>query len=135
MTDLNDLYHYVGNDLNQSAIGGLLPVSGTIKGQQRILRRLLTNPREVLPDGTVLPADYIFEPDYGAGLARKVGDVVNVDKIKALITGQILLEEVVAKSPPPIVTVATLTNGLTVSIRYSDAITKTQTALNFDVNA
>ena len=58
----SDLAHWFGQDLNVAASGDLLTVDGTAKGQQRVLRRLLTN-----------PGDYIWEPTYGAGLASKIG--------------------------------------------------------------
>lgn len=59
---MQDLAHYFGNDLSVSAAGDLLAVDGDTKTQQRILRRLLTN-----------PGDMMFHPDYGAGLGQWVG--------------------------------------------------------------
>lgn len=131
---LNDLYHYFGGDISGSATADLQPVNGSIRGKQRILRRLLTNPREVLPSGEILPPDYIFHPDYGAGLPRKVGDVFDGPKIKALIRGQILLEESVAKSPEPQITVDEIPNGIACKISYVDAISNAPAILSFSVN-
>src|SRR5581483_995049 len=54
---LNDVFHYWGNDVSLSNTQDLLLVSGTVMGQQRVLRRLLTN-----------PGDYLFDPNYGGGL-------------------------------------------------------------------
>ena len=69
--NMNDLYQYFGDDIAASATGDLQPVAGIERGQQRILRRLLTNPREVLPDGSVLPPDYIFHRNMGRGCRER----------------------------------------------------------------
>lgn len=131
---MNDLFHYVGGDVGVSSTGDLQPVDGTIRGQQRILRRLLTNPREVQPNGTILPPDYIHHPEYGAGLPRKIGDTLDLPKIRALIRGQIFLEDAVARTPEPQIDVQSITSGLSVTIRYVDAVSKTPVALSFSVN-
>ena len=123
MATLNDLYHFVGNDVIASTTGDLQPVNGIQRGQQRILRRLLTN-----------PGDYIFHTDYGAGLPAKIGDTANIQSIKALIRGQILLEEAVAKTPEPQIEVAAILGGISVTIRYADAESNTSAVLSFNVN-
>jgi phage baseplate assembly protein W len=120
-----DLYHYFGNDLQPGNTGDLLPIDGTVRGQQRILRRLLTN-----------PGDYLWQPDYGAGLPAYIGQAVDTGKIVALIRSQIALEACVAPLPLPEITVAQLsteTSGFTVNIRYNDAQTKTPQILSFNV--
>lgn len=132
---MSDLYQYWGDDLSVSSSGDLLPVNGTVLGQQRILRRLLTNPGVIGRNGAPSsPADYIFHTDYGAGLPRRVGDTVDVAKIRALIRGQILLEPAVAKFPTPEIDVTEISGGISVSIRYNDAQTKKPAFLSFDVN-
>jgi len=75
---MNDLYQFFGSDLNLSATGDLLGVSSATRTQQRILRRLLTNPGE-----------YLWHPDYGAGLPQFVGSVIDVAKVRAIVRGQI----------------------------------------------
>lgn len=119
---MEDLYHYFGDDLSDSATGDLQSVSGITRGQQRILRRLLTN-----------PGDYIWHPDYGAGLPRYVGQVLDEAKLKALIRGQVLLEESVAKTPEPTVTLQEITDGISVSIAYTDAPSGERQLLSFNV--
>jgi len=132
---MSDLFHYFGGDLSQSATGDLLKVDGTTQGVQRVLRRLLTNPALLDTSGNVVAAgDYIFHPDYGAGLPRMVGDTVDVAKIKGAIKGQILLESAVARNPAPTIDVVEITGGVSVSIRYNDALTGAPAALDFDVN-
>jgi hypothetical protein len=131
---LTDIDHFWGGDLGLGATGDLGTAQSTNRGQQRVLRRLLTNPRAVLPDGTVLPPDCPWHPNYGAGLPRFVGLAVDPAEIVALIRGQILLEDSVAATPAPQITVSTITNGLAVSIRYTDAATGTPAVLSFNVN-
>lgn len=120
---MNDLYQYFGDDLNPSATGDLQPVVTTTRGQQRILRRLLTN-----------PGDYIWHPEYGAGLPRYVGSVIDVSKMRALIRGQVLLEDSVAKTPEPVINVQAISGGMTVTIQYNDADTNTPQSLSFNVS-
>jgi hypothetical protein len=85
---MNDLSHYYGGDIAVSPTGDLAPIDGAVRGQQRILRRLLTN-----------PGDYIWHPDYGAGLPQYVGQTLDAPKLKALILGQMRMEDCVAKTP------------------------------------
>lgn len=105
-----------------AASGDLLTVDGTLKGQQRVLRRLLTN-----------PGDYIDHPTYGAGLASKIGQPFDAAACEALVRSQIFLESAVSRQPAPVITVTQLANGLFVSIAYTDATTGTPVALSFDV--
>lgn len=125
--NLNDLSQYVGGDLSPSGTGDLQAANGTLRGQQRVLRRLLTN-----------PGDYVFHPDYGAGLPQYVGQAVDISKIRALIRGQILLEDSVAKTPAPVIAVSPISGGvgggIAVSIKYHDAATGQPASLNFNVS-
>lgn len=120
---LNDLYQYFGSDVATSSTGDLQPVADTERGQQRVLRRLLTN-----------PGDYIFHPEYGAGLPAKVGDTADIPKIRALIRGQILLEDSVARTPEPQIIVKAIPGGVACTIRYVDARSKAPAVLSFNVN-
>ncbi|KAF1004370.1 MAG: hypothetical protein GAK28_04077 [Luteibacter sp.] len=134
MADLIDLNHFWGADVGLGPSGDFGQAQGSTRSQQRILRRLLTNPRTVLPDGTVLPPDYPWHPTYGAGLPRYVGLAVDPAEIVALIRGQVLLEDAVAALPEPVITVSAITNGLAVSIRYTDADSNSAAILSFNVN-
>ena len=120
---MTDLYHYIGADLGLSPTGDLRPVSGLDLGKQRVLRRLMTN-----------PGDYLFHPDYGAGLGAKVGSVTNVGELTALIRGQMLLEEAVAQSPAPVIAVTPINDGVSVYIQYTDAPSGQLATLSFDVS-
>jgi len=95
---MSDLNHFYGGDLSLSATGDILKVDGSTQGQQRVLRRLLTNPALMDSSGKVtVVGDYIWHPTYGAGLPRMVGDTVDIPKITGVIRGQLLLEACVAR--------------------------------------
>ena len=122
MALINDISHYWGSDIAVSAVGDLAPASGTLRGQQRVLRRLLTN-----------PGDYEFHPDYGAGLPSYVGSVATPDEITALIRGQVMLEDAVARTPLPVISVASIANGISVQLTYTDAPSGQPVILAFSV--
>lgn len=120
---MNDLSQYFGGDIGQSATGDLQTIDGTTKGQQRVLRRLLTN-----------PGDYIFHPDYGAGLPRMVGELADIEKVRALIRGQMLLEDSVARTPEPLIDVQAIAGGIACRLQYTDAVSKAPAVLSFNVS-
>ncbi len=120
---MQDVSHLWGEDLAISATGDLALASGTQLGQQRVLRRLLTN-----------PGDYIWQPDYGAGLGQFVGQTVNAAMITAVIRSQIFRETAVARTPEPVIDVTTSSNGTVyVHIRYVDAASGSTQILSFSV--
>jgi phage baseplate assembly protein W len=120
-----DIWHQFGSDLVAGAGGDLLTVVGTTWGQQRVLRRLLTN-----------PGDYIWQPEYGAGLAQFIGQPVDVPAIRGVIRGQIFLEAAVARSPEPQIDVQAGTDGAVfVSVIYTDATSGQTQMLSFSVGA
>lgn len=122
---LADLYHYFGNDLSVSSTGDLLVATGTARGQQRVIRRLLTS-----------PGGYIWEPTYGAGLPQYVGRPLDIAKVSALIIAQMLLEDSVARSPIPVVKVLQSNADLTlinVQVNYNDQPTNQPVVLSFTV--
>lgn len=126
MTTLSDIWHEWSGDLQTTNSGDLLTVTGTTRGEQRVLRRLLTN-----------PGDYIFQPEYGAGLPSFIGKTLDIPKLQALCVSQMLLEDVVAKSPPPVVIVAQSPSDLSsiqVKISYTDQPTNTPVVLAFSVS-
>ncbi len=130
---MNDLYQYFGGDISLTNVGDLMTVDGTVKGQQRIIRRLMTNPATTNPDGTTNAPDYLWHPDYGAGLPAKIGQPISAAEIQAVIRQQMLLEDVVAKTPEPQIQVKQIPGGITVNISYNDAISKAPQFLSFDV--
>ncbi|QMV32420.1 hypothetical protein 8G_00026 [Ralstonia phage Hyacinthe] len=120
---LNDLNQWVGGDIGTSSTGDLGTANADTRTQQRIVRRLVTNPGE-----------YIFHPEYGAGLPQKIGQTLDVGAIRGLILSQVRMEEGVAQTPEPQVDVAAITNGVSVLIRYTSSITRTPVSLAFNVN-
>ncbi|CAH2911430.1 MAG: hypothetical protein CPSOU_1987 [uncultured Paraburkholderia sp.] len=128
---LADIQHLWGGDALTGPTGDLGIATDATRSQQHVIRRLLTNPLD-----TNGPPDYPLHPDYGAGLARYVGQNVNLAKMRTLIRGQMLLEDSVAKNPQPQVMV-TLVDPTTLSvyIRYTVAGSGAPAVLVFNVNA
>lgn len=120
---MSDLHHYIGDDLSVSATGDLLIASGTEEGQQRVLRRLLTN-----------PGDYIWHLDYGAGLPREVGNTLDTRRLNGLIRSQVFNESVVSRNPDPNIILTAIQGGVSARIQYVDAVTQQQIGLAFDIN-
>ena len=119
-----DIYHYFGSDIGVGIDGDLSAVDTILESQQRVLRRLLTNP------GT-----YIWHVNYGAGLPQYIGVALNTEtfqKIKGLINAQMRLEQSVSNSPSPVITLQTISEGLYCSIKYTVANTG-ETVLSFTV--
>ncbi len=118
-----DLWHQFGADLAVGPTGDLLPVDNAALGQQRVLRRLLTN-----------PGDYLWAPGYGAGLARFVGSPTAAARIGAVVRSQIFREAAVARAPEPDITVSADGAGTVyVHVRYADAPSGATQSLSFAV--
>ncbi len=112
------------NDLSSSSTGDIALSSGLLLGRERVLRRLLTNPGE-----------YLWQPDYGAGLGAFVGMPCDVSAIKARIRSQIFLESAVARVPEPTITVQNATDGgVYVHIQYVDSPSNIDQTLSFLVS-
>lgn len=74
--------------------------------KQRIIRRLCSNPAFKLADKTPIPADYIFEQEYGNALRRKIGEPYNRDiqeSLEQAVNQAIVIDEGLAVSRPPVV--------------------------------
>lgn len=108
-----DLALTFGGDLAFGNGGDLAVAEGQALTEQRVLRRLLTN-----------PGDYIWQLSYGAGLGRFVGAAGPAGTVAGLARAQLGNEARVAASPPPQIAVDT-TNpvGLVLTITYQDAVT------------
>jgi hypothetical protein len=119
-----DIGHFFSGDLGLGATGGLQAADGALMSRQRILRRLLTN-----------PGDYIWEPEYGAGLPRFIGQKLDLPAITALIRSQMYLESGVQQQPEPQIEVTPILNGLFVRIIYVEAESGRTEMLAFDVTA
>lgn len=122
-----DLFHQWGSDLIVGPTGDISTIDGSSWGQQRVLRRLLTN-----------PGDYIWQLDYGAGLARFIGQPASALQIRAVIRSQIFKESSVARQPEPLINVQISPGGASstvyVHIRYVDAESRQTRVLSFPVS-
>lgn len=122
---VNDVDQNFGEDINLTSLNDIAHVSGLLRSQQRVLRRLLTN-----------PGDYIWHPTYGAGLAKYIGQSLSTDRydeIKSTITSQIFLEDSVSKDVQPEIRMQTIQGGIFVQINYVESISKNPIVLSFSV--
>jgi phage baseplate assembly protein W len=117
-----DLSHLFGSDLVVSANGDLLTSDSVQLSQEMVLRRLLTN-----------PGDYIWHPDYGAGLPAMIGQPIDVATVTRIIQSQMFLEASVVRSPAPVITVSSIPNGMFVEIEYTEADSQQTATLSFPV--
>lgn len=102
-----------GGDLSFGDAGDLALASGAALTEQRVLRRLLTN-----------PGDYIWQLGYGAGLGQFVGSAGARGAVAAVARAQMGNETRVAQAPPPQITVDSASPaGITMTIAYQDAVT------------
>lgn len=118
-----DVFQEWGNDLGLSPTGDLAAVDGTERGEQKIIRRLMTSKGE-----------YIWHPEYGAGVPARVGTVLDRFLVEGVIRSQIFQEAAVARSPQPAISAEKIPDGVFVRIRYGDAETGQQLELTFDVS-
>lgn len=117
-----DIYHYFSGDTSSDGVGGLLSADGVTESQQRIIRRVLTN-----------PGDYIYDPSYGIGAGVYVGaTTAELGGLKSRISNQILQEPSVSPSPAPEVTLKSDLGVLYISIKYMDVPSNTTQLLLFN---
>jgi hypothetical protein len=118
-----DISHIPGNDLLVDATGDIATSDGSQLGQERVLRRLFTN-----------PGAYIWHLQYGAGLARFLGRPMAAARIRAVIRSQMYQEAAVARLPAPVITVRPGRDGIFVAnIQYIDANTGQSVPLTFQI--
>ncbi|MHB8914420.1 MAG: hypothetical protein ACYC4K_01255 [Thiobacillus sp.] len=108
---MTDSYHFFGQDTQFSASGDDLTADGALEMEQRILRGLLSN-----------PLDDPFNPTYGAGLGRFIGQSLSTEtfaEIQSLILKVVLTEPDVQKLPlPDIGYTANANSFLSATINY-----------------
>jgi hypothetical protein len=122
---MNDATLSWGGDLVTGPAGDIALASGSGLGQQRVLRRLLTNSN-----------DYVWHPDYGAGLGQFVGTTINERQIVGTIKSQIFEEAAIARQPDPAVVAEAFPNGsVYVAISYVDATNGATQSLTFTVDS
>lgn len=114
-----------GDDLFLAPAGDLLLVDGPEETRQRLERRLLQAARA-----------YIFHPLYGLGLPQRIGKVLTVPVLRALVRTQVAYESNVARLPRPKVDVTYVASnpGLyVIDIRYTDRVTGAAQAITLEV--
>jgi hypothetical protein len=120
---MSDAFLAWGGDLQVSACGDIVVATNSSVWQQRILRRLLTNLQ-----------DYIWQPDYGAGLGGFVGQPASEQVIEATIRNQLNLEPSVLQMPPPTVSVLVEPNSqVFTDIGYVESNTGSLQYLSFSL--
>lgn len=121
-----DLHHQWGSDLTLTSTGDLSTVHDAPLGQQRVLRRLLTS-----------PSDYVWHPQYGAGLGALVGQPLASNQIEATARAHMFREAAVEHAPEPQIQVARPegSRGTSASVRivYVDSSSREPQLLQFPV--
>jgi hypothetical protein len=125
---VKDLYQVFDQEENLAvnAQGDFATVAQEELTVQRILRRLLTN-----------PGDLLAHPEYGAGIKRYIGQILTTEKygeIQSNIVSQILLESAVAKNPPPVVELQAYPNAINADITYYSASTNKPYSFSFEIS-
>lgn len=69
---MTDLYLEWNSDLVLTPSGSLQTAINWDQTRERIVRHMITNSAQTLPDGSMTPADYVFAPSYGIGLGSMV---------------------------------------------------------------
>jgi len=115
-----DIAHVIGSDLATGPTGDLAVVDSSDWTQQRILRRLLTN-----------PGSYIWQLAYGAGLPVMLGTIISAQQVSATIRRQLSLEAAVSQQPEPSILVQSGQGGdVFATVSYGDAQTGTSQIIN-----
>lgn len=125
---MQDLNHWWSSDLTNTDSGDASLASSIVTTQQRIIRRILTNPNSI--DGS---ADYIWNPDYGCGAKKYIGGTMTELKaLQSLIVSQLMEEAGVAAKPLPEVIIEPSNNTLTITVKYIDISTGLPQNLSFN---
>lgn len=97
-------FHWFGLDTQFAATGDSALASDIIEINQRIVRELMT-----------APGDYIWQPAYGAGLGRYIGQALSTEKfaeITGLIRSIVVKQRDVQRTPGPTITFQSDATGL-----------------------
>lgn len=103
-TQSGDFYLDWNGDFIVTPSGSIQTATGWTLVRQRIIRRIITNSAEILPDGTFTPADDVFAPTFGVGLGTLVDQAFNEDfqaELQRRIAQGVLEDEDVDSTIPP----------------------------------
>jgi len=101
-----DLYLDWQSDLILTPSGGLQTAVAWDRVRQRVIRRMITNPAQLLPSGRYTPADYIFEPSFGIGMGSLVDQPFStafLEDLESRISQACLQDDDIDSSSPPTV--------------------------------
>jgi hypothetical protein len=99
-----DFYLDWNSDLIITPSGSIQTAVGWDQVRQRIIRRIITNSAQQLPDGVMTAADYLFHPKFGVGGGALVDQDVSDDyiaKLEQIISRGVLEDVDVDSSVPP----------------------------------
>lgn len=117
-----DIFHEWGCDLRVGSSGDLALAIGSDAVSQRVVRRLLTNPR-----------GYIWNLDYGGGLAQFVGTPAASSNVEAVVNVQLAMESAIPQDIAPRVSVSVVNaaDGYVVAdIIYADPFSAQPVAIS-----
>lgn len=118
-----DVFHTWGSDLALGPRRDLLAVDGSEATKQRVLRRLLSN-----------PGDLMFHGEYGAGLPARIGELLETEALDAAVRAQMSAEAGVSQDPAPEITTTPFSFGATVVVQYRDRNTDEFARIGFDLS-
>lgn len=101
---MTTLYLEWNGDLVLECRTSIQTAVGWDEARQRIIRRIITSGAQQLPDGTFTAADYVFDPSYGVGAGKMVGQPFNDDFVAQLrrrIQAGVLADAAVDTTIPP----------------------------------
>jgi hypothetical protein len=94
------------SDFRITPSGSIQTAVGWDAVRQRIVRRIITNPAQQLPDGTFTPADYVFHQQFGIGggslVDQNVGEEYIADLEQRISRGVLEDADVLSTTPPTI---------------------------------
>lgn len=67
-----DIFCEWNGDLIITPNGSIQSAVGWDNVRERIIRNMITNSAQTLPDGTTTPPDYVFDPSFGIGMGTMV---------------------------------------------------------------
>lgn len=95
-----------GGDFQVNPDGSLVLATGVTKVQQKVIRRIFTNCREVLAGIGLTIGDYFFDQNYGLSATRLIGQPFGLDftsKLSQKIRAGVLVDEGVDVSQLPVI--------------------------------
>lgn len=107
-----DLFLEWNSDLLLTPNGSVQFATGWDHIRQRIVRNMVTNPAQKLPDGSTTPPDYIWNPGFGIGMGALVDQNPTQQFLRDLtrrVNAAVLADVAVDPGAVPSVTIKQLT--------------------------